>query len=73
MLEGLGGEKDRWEQAALALGVSQDSLTGDCLLAATNIAYLGPYTGEYRASQLKLSISILKEENIAVAEEVTLQ
>jgi dynein heavy chain len=52
LLEGLGGEKDRWQEAAKQLAISQDSLTGDCLIASANIAFLGPYTGDYRASQI---------------------
>lgn len=50
LLEGLGGEQGRWKEAAAALAVSQESLVGDCLLAAAVMAFLGPYTGDYRSS-----------------------
>lgn len=49
LISGLGGEKTRWTAAARALGEQYVKLTGDVLLAAGQIAYLGPFTGSYRA------------------------
>lgn len=73
LLEGLGGEQGRWREAAIALGASQESLVGDCLHAAATIAFLGPYTGDYRSSQSAVWAQILKELGIAVADAVSLQ
>ncbi|KAG2424724.1 hypothetical protein HXX76_014300 [Chlamydomonas incerta] len=50
LISGLGGEKTRWTAAARALGEQYLRLTGDVLLAAGQIAYLGPFTALYRSS-----------------------
>ncbi|MEW5299252.1 MAG: hypothetical protein WDW36_002285 [Sanguina aurantia] len=49
LISGLGGEKARWTAAALSLGEQHVKLTGDVLLSAGQIAYLGPFTALYRA------------------------
>lgn len=48
LIAGLGGEKNRWTAAAQNLGEAYVQLTGDVLLAAAQIAYLGPFTTTYR-------------------------
>ena len=48
LISGLGGEKTRWTAAAKALGELYTQLAGDVLLAAAQIAYLGPFTANYR-------------------------
>ncbi|KAI8464307.1 MAG: dynein heavy chain and region D6 of dynein motor-domain-containing protein [Monoraphidium minutum] len=50
---GLGNEKTRWRDAAAALGRQYVSLAGDVLLAAAQIAYLGPFTQGYRSEALR--------------------
>ena len=49
LITGLGGEKTRWLAAAASLGTRFNNLTGDVLLSSGLIAYLGPFTSEYRA------------------------
>lgn len=48
LIEGLGGEKDRWTDQARKLGDRYIQLTGDILLSAGVVAYLGPFTVNYR-------------------------
>lgn len=48
LIGGLGGEKSRWAEAAARLGGAYACLTGDVLLAAGCIAYLGPFTAAFR-------------------------
>jgi hypothetical protein len=48
LISGLGGEKTRWTAAAENLTLRYIKLTGDVLLAAAQIAYLGPFTAGYR-------------------------
>lgn len=48
LIAGLGGEKSRWTAAAERLGREYVQLTGDVLLAAAQIAYLGAFTSTYR-------------------------
>ncbi|KAJ3194173.1 Dynein heavy chain 3, axonemal [Irineochytrium annulatum] len=53
LIGGLGGEKDRWSEAAKTLTVTYNNLIGDVLLASSVIAYLGAFTSSYRQSCLK--------------------
>ncbi|KAI8622787.1 dynein heavy chain and region D6 of dynein motor-domain-containing protein [Chytriomyces sp. MP71] len=48
LIGGLGGEKDRWSEAARTLSITYNNLTGDVLLASAVIAYLGAFTSAYR-------------------------
>jgi len=48
LIGGLGGEKDRWSQAATDLQAIYDNLLGDVLISAGVIAYLGPFTTAFR-------------------------
>ena len=48
LIGGLGGEKDRWSQAANDLGVKYINLTGDVLISSGLVAYLGAFTSAFR-------------------------
>jgi dynein heavy chain len=48
LLGGLGGEKIRWQQSAASLNESMINLVGDMVLAAGCLAYLGPFTSQFR-------------------------
>ncbi|XP_011917766.1 PREDICTED: dynein heavy chain 3, axonemal [Cercocebus atys] len=48
LISGLGGEKDRWTEAARHLGIRYTNLTGDVLLSSGTVAYLGAFTVDYR-------------------------
>ena len=48
LIGGLGGEKTRWTEAAKSLGARYTELTGDMLVAAGVISYLGAFTASYR-------------------------
>lgn len=51
IISGLGGEKTRWSETAVMLGKKYDTLTGDILVASGVVAYLGPFTIEFRSTQ----------------------
>ncbi|KAI8904079.1 dynein heavy chain and region D6 of dynein motor-domain-containing protein [Gorgonomyces haynaldii] len=53
LIGGLGGEKERWGEAAQVLGKTLTALTGDVLMASAVIAYLGAFTLAYRNSVLQ--------------------
>lgn len=53
LINGLGGEKTRWIQTAKELGEVYDTLTGNVLIASGVVAYLGPFTTEFRSSQTR--------------------
>ncbi|CAB3991140.1 dynein heavy chain 3, axonemal-like, partial [Paramuricea clavata] len=48
LIGGLGGEKDRWTQAADTLSDKYSKVTGDVLLSSAVVAYLGPFTVDFR-------------------------
>eukprot|EP00606_Chrysophyceae_sp_TOSAG23-5_P000891 GSChrysophyteH2.ASY1.ANO1.1126.1 assembled CDS len=49
LLGGLGGEKIRWNENATKLNAALTNLVGDMCLAAACMAYLGPFTSQFRA------------------------
>jgi dynein heavy chain len=48
LIGGLGGEKDRWSEAAKTLNLQFKNLSGDVLLAAGVVSYLGAFTLAFR-------------------------
>jgi len=50
LLGGLGGEKIRWNETVKSLTAQEAHLVGDVCIAAGAVAYLGPFTSEYRLS-----------------------
>ncbi|KAG5443966.1 Dynein heavy chain 3, axonemal [Clonorchis sinensis] len=49
LISGLGGEKTRWTDAAAMLKHRYHNIIGDVLLSAGVVAYLGPFTVDFRA------------------------
>jgi len=49
LIGGLGGEKSRWTETAESLARALEALTGDMLISAGIIAYLGAFTAAWRA------------------------
>jgi dynein heavy chain len=72
LLDGLGGEKDRWGMFAEKLGEDFTRLTGDVLISAGLLAYLGPFTAKYRGKQLIDWAAAVKEAGIPCSAEPAL-
>merc|ERR1719305_2042411 len=72
LISNLGGEQDRWSVASKKLGVDFDNLTGDVLVSAGVIAYLGVFTSAYRKEATDAWVQGLKSVKIAAAEEFSL-
>lgn len=53
IIGGLGGEKSRWTETASKLADIYDTLTGDVLIASGVVAYLGPFTTDFRIEQIR--------------------
>lgn len=53
LIRGLGGENERWAECAGQLGAQYRCLTGDLLLAAAVVSYLGAFTAPYRDKLLQ--------------------
>lgn len=56
LIGGLGGEKDRWTENARMLSDKYFNITGDVLLSAAVVAYLGAFTVNFR----QVFFSVLK-------------
>lgn len=52
LLDGLGGEKDRWSENAVVLNDSLVNVVGDVLLAGGCVAYLGCFTVDVSVNEL---------------------
>ncbi len=72
LIGGLGGEKDRWTQVAMELGRQYTNLTGDILISAGFVAYLGPYTKPFREDATRLWAGKLRGLSIPCADAFSL-
>uniref|UniRef100_A0A2K6K692 Dynein axonemal heavy chain 12 n=1 Tax=Rhinopithecus bieti TaxID=61621 RepID=A0A2K6K692_RHIBE len=72
LIGGLGGEKSRWAQAADDLQITYENLTGDVLVSAGVIAYLGAFTSGFRQTCTKDWSMLCKKKKIPCSEEFLL-
>ncbi|CAI5792110.1 dynein heavy chain 3, axonemal [Podarcis lilfordi] len=72
LISGLGGEKDRWTEAARLLGIRYTDLTGDVLLSSGTVAYLGAFTVDYRTECQKKWLALCKEEKVPCSTDFSL-
>ncbi|MCJ8744212.1 hypothetical protein PDJAM_G00116030 [Pangasius djambal] len=72
LIGGLADEKVRWGETVQHLDYLVDNVAGDVLLAAGYIAYLGPFTGEYRAVMFEEWLRGFKEQQVPHTSEPSL-
>ncbi|GAB1598116.1 dynein heavy chain 3, axonemal-like [Argonauta hians] len=72
LINGLGGEHDRWIQEVEMLTNTYDNVVGDVLLSASVIAYLGPYISSYRQSCLQEWYTCCKNKGIPLSTQFSL-
>jgi len=72
LMGGLGGEKERWEATIERKNYESLHIVGDMLIAAGSMAYLGPFTQEYRTTLLYLWRQRLEQLRIAFTENSSL-
>ncbi|XP_029975539.1 dynein heavy chain 12, axonemal [Salarias fasciatus] len=72
LIGGLGGEKTRWSKAADDLQNTYDNLTGDVLISAGVIAYLGAFTVSFRQDCTKLWTKLCQSKNIPSSDDFSL-
>uniref|UniRef100_A0A8C4XVJ4 Dynein axonemal heavy chain 3 n=1 Tax=Falco tinnunculus TaxID=100819 RepID=A0A8C4XVJ4_FALTI len=72
LISGLGGEKDRWTEAARLLGIRYVDLIGDVLLSSGTVAYLGAFTVDYRLKCQKQWQVVCREKNIPCSSDFSL-
>ncbi|CAM9110379.1 unnamed protein product, partial [Ectocarpus fasciculatus] len=68
LIKGLGGEKTRWTEMSKQLGEKYDNVTGDIVLSAGVIAYLGAFIASYRDDAIRQWSSLLKSKGITCSE-----
>ncbi len=72
LIGGLGGEKDRWTEAARLLGIKYTNLTGDVLLSSAMVSYLGAFVVDYRVECQREWHKLCNEKNIPCSKDFTL-
>lgn len=72
LIGGLGGEKDRWTEAARLLGVKYTDLTGDVLLSSATVSYLGAFTIDYRVECQRKWHELCNEKKVPCSKDFTL-
>ncbi|XP_063065421.1 dynein axonemal heavy chain 12 [Engraulis encrasicolus] len=72
LIGGLGGEKSRWSKAADDLQNTYDNLTGDVLISAGVIAYLGAFTAGFRHDCTKGWTKLCKSQDIPSSDDFSL-
>jgi dynein heavy chain len=78
LIDGLASERTRWTADVERLGSQLERTTGDCLLAASFLSYLGPFTIDYRQTLLNevwqkdvLARKVPLTQPLAVEEQLT--
>lgn len=72
LIENLGGEKGRWGQLAKELKVFYEKLTGDVLVSAGLMGYLGAFTAKFRENICNEWIEQCRENNIPSSDSFSL-
>ena len=73
LIKGLGGEKTRWTEMSLILEQTYNNVTGDIVLSAGVIAYLGAFISSYRDDAIQQWSGLLKAKNITCSTTFTLR
>uniref|UniRef100_A0A3Q3IZZ6 Dynein, axonemal, heavy chain 1 n=1 Tax=Monopterus albus TaxID=43700 RepID=A0A3Q3IZZ6_MONAL len=69
---GLADEEVRWKETVQSLENMVNNVAGDVLLSAGYVAYLGPFTGEYRAAMAAEWLHCFKELRVPHTDEANL-
>jgi dynein heavy chain, axonemal len=73
LIKGLGGEKVRWTETSQQLQSKYANVTGDILLSAGVIAYLGAFTAPYRDDAIHQWATLLQSKSIPCSNDFTLR
>jgi len=73
LLTGLSGESVRWKKKAEDLAQDLHNVTGNIIIAAAIIAYLGPFTYDYRVEIISKWVKRCRELKIPVADEFSIE
>jgi len=73
LMGGLGGERTRWSEISASLGPRYNNLLGDVLLSSGVIAYLGPFTIEYRREAISEWMKLCNDKRLPSSDKFDLQ
>ncbi|CAM9370487.1 unnamed protein product [Discosporangium mesarthrocarpum] len=73
LIGGLGDERERWEMSAQRLSKDLKNLVGNVMLASGCLAYLGPFTSQFRKDMAAGWVRLCKDRAIPVADDFALE
>eukprot|EP00752_Nemacystus_decipiens_P017827 g15983.t1 len=73
LIGGLGDERERWQESADRLAKNLKNLVGNVMLASGCLAYLGPFTSQFRKDMASGWVKLCKERAIPVADDFSLE
>ncbi|CAM9936766.1 unnamed protein product [Ectocarpus sp. 6 AP-2014] len=73
LIGGLGDERERWQESADRLSKDLKNLVGNVMLASGCLAYLGPFTSQFRKDMASGWVKLCKERSIPVADDFSLE
>lgn len=73
LLQGLGGEKARWTEAALKASNDFVALAGDVMLSSGLICYMGAFINEYRQEAVKEWLEHCTKNRIPTSQHYSIQ
>jgi len=73
LIKGLGGEKSRWTDMSIKLEKLYDNVTGDIVLSAGVIAYMGAFISSYREQAIEQWSALLRQKNITCSADFNLR
>ncbi|XP_076240945.1 dynein heavy chain 2, axonemal kl-2 [Calliopsis andreniformis] len=66
LVDGLSGERIRWENTVESLATFFDWLPGDCLISTAFVSYLGPFVSNYREELISIWMKEVVDKEIPV-------
>ena len=73
MIEGLAGEKERWNSTVARLTDEKQFITGNCLVAAGMLCYAGPFISQFREKMEELWRDQMKELYIKYTDKINMR
>eukprot|EP00966_Prymnesium_polylepis_P020589 473616-Prymnesium_polylepis.1 len=64
LIGGLGGEKDRWNDASAELGDIYNNVVGDVLIGSGVVSYMGPFTSTFRERVIEEWIKLCADKKV---------
>ena len=73
MIEGLAGEKERWNSTVARLTDEKQFITGNCLVAAGMLCYAGPFISQFREKMEEFWREQMKELYIKYTDKINMR